>query len=126
MVFKWSRAAEGQGAGSDGLVKAIVVVQIAIAGALVCLMAVVAVEQAMGAALGAAACIAPTALFARVAVKQRDGRQLLVFGLAKSMAIVVLMVLCFVAARPEPLGFIVAVVAVHLAYVVTPLLSKGG
>ena len=126
MAFNWRRAVGSKGAASDGLVDAIVVAQVAIAGALVCLLALLAAQQAAAAALGAAACILPTALFARAATNQRSGGRLLAYGLAKSIAILGLMALCFVLARPEPLGFIAAVVAVHLAYVVTPLVKGRG
>ena len=126
MAFSWFRAAVAQGAGSDGLVHAIVVAQIAIAVVLVCLMALLAAAQAAAAALGAAVCIAPTAFFARAAGRGRGGGRLLAYGLAKSLAIVGLMALCFVALRPEPLGFVGAVAAVHLAYVVAPLLDRRG
>ncbi len=99
------------------------------AGVVVCLMALVAVEQAAAAALGAAVCVVPTALFARAAASgqnaagQRQGRRLLLYGVARSIATVLLMAVALAMVGPEPLGFFVALAAVHAAYVVTPLAS---
>lgn len=122
MAFVWYRPAVPN-AGSTGLVCAIVVAQVAIAGVVVCLMALLAVEQAAAALLGAAVCVLPTALFAAAAGSRRGARRLLAYGVARSAATVALAALCVAGFSPAPLGFLSALGAVHLAYVVVPLMG---
>ena len=122
MAFVWSRPAVPS-AGSISLVCAIVVAQVAIAGVVVCLMALLSVEQAVAALWGAAVCVLPTALFARAAGSRRGARRLLAYGVAKSAVTMALMALCVAGLRPPPLGFFAALAAVHLAYAIVPLMN---
>ena len=94
--------------------------QIVMAGVAVCLFALLAAEQAAAAALGGAACVVPTALFAWAAERERKAGRVLAYGLGRSMATVALMALALAWARPEPLGFFATLGGVHLAYVVAP------
>ena len=87
-------------------------------------MLLVAIEQAQAAVLGGLACMVPTAAFAAGATHCRKPGLVLLMGAAKPMAVIGLMVLAYVAAKPAPLGFMVAVAAVHLAYLAAPLLDR--
>lgn len=122
MAFVWSRPAAPR-AGSISLVCAIVAAQVAIAGVVVCLMALLSAEQAVAALLGAAVCVLPTALFARAAGSRRGARRLLAYGVARSAATIALMALCVAGFNPPPLGFLAALGAVHLAYAIVPLMG---
>lgn len=88
-------------------------------------MALMAVEQAQAAVLGGLACVLPTAAFAACATHCRKPALVLLMGAAKPMAVIGLMVLAFVLANPAPLGFLVALAAVHLSYLAAPLLERG-
>ncbi len=89
-------------------------------------MSLVAVEQAIAVVMGSLVCMVPTAGFAVMATRCRKPGQLVVAGACKPMAMAGLMVLAFVLASPEPLGFFVGLAAVHLAYLAVPLLDGRG
>ncbi len=94
------------------------------AGLVVCLMGVVGAEQAVAAALGAGVCVGPTALFAWAAQRTWVAGRVLLYGVARTLAAVVLMALALALAKPAPLGFFAALGVVHLAYVAVPLLAR--
>ena len=123
MACVWFRPAAAPNAGGISLVCAIVVAQVVIAGVVVCLMALLAVEQAAAALSGAAVCVLPTALFAGAAGSRRGARRLVAYGVARSAATIALAALCIAELSPAPLGFLSALGAVHLAYVVVPLMG---
>ena len=109
-----------------GLAYRIVIVQLAAALAATLSMSLVAAEQAVATAIGSLVCIVPTAGFAVTATRCRRPGQVVLAGAFKPMVIVGLMVLAFILANPAPLGFLVGLVAVHLAYFAAPLLDERG
>ena len=102
----------------------IVVVQVAAAVAMALVLSLVAFEQALAVALSAAACIAPTALFALCASRWRNAPAIVLVGFLKLIAVVGCLVVAFVVAQPAPLGFILGLVAAHLAYLAAPFVAR--
>ena len=109
-----------------GLAYRIVIVQLAATLAVVLVLSLVAVEQAMGALLGSLVCIVPTAGFAVCATRWRKAGPIVLAGALKPMTIVGLMVAAFVIAKPPPLGFFAGLAAMHLAYLAAPFLDRSG
>lgn len=107
-----------------GLAYRIVIVQFAVTLATTLSMSLVAAEQAIAAVCGGLVCILPTAAFAACATRCRKPGRVVLMGAVKPMAVIGLMVLAFVLAKPAPLGFFVALATVHLAYVAAPLLDR--
>jgi len=109
-----------------GLAIRIVIAQLAAALVAAIALSFVAFEQATGALLGGIGSFVPTAAFAVCATRWRKARPIVLAGALKPFAIVGLMAVALVLAKPPLLGFLVGIVAVHLAYVVAPLLDRNG
>ena len=87
-------------------------------------MWLVTVEEAAAALLAGVVCILPTAAFAWISTRNVRAVEFVGLGVLKSVVTVASMAVVFVAAKPAPLGFFVALIALQLAYVVGPLLKK--
>ncbi len=88
-------------------------------------MWLVTVEEAAAALLAGVVCILPTATFAWLSTRNVRAAQFVGLGVLKSVVTVALMALAFAVARPAPLGFFVALIAVYLSCFRTYRLARG-
>lgn len=100
------------------------VVQLVMAVVTTLAMWFVTAEDAAAALLAGVVCVLPTAVFAWFSTKNVRAARFVGLGVLKSVVTMALMAAVFVAAKPAPLGFFVALVALQLAYVIGPLLNK--
>ena len=100
------------------------VVQLVMAVVTTLAMWFVTVEEAAAALLAGVVCVLPTAAFAWFSMQNVRAAQFVGLGVLKSVVTMALMAAVFVAAKPAPLGFFVALVVLQLAYVVGPLLKR--
>ncbi|MCZ6658577.1 MAG: hypothetical protein O7C67_14885 [Gammaproteobacteria bacterium] len=87
-------------------------------------MWLVTVEEAAAALQAGVVCILPTAGFAWLSTRNVRAAQFVGLGVLKSFVTMASLAVVFVVAKPAPLGFFAALIALQLAYVIGPLLKK--
>jgi F0F1-type ATP synthase assembly protein I len=81
-------------------------------------LAPLGIDQAVAALLAGAVAVAPNAYFAWRAETERCPERLLAQGVGKMLGTAALMVAVFASARPAPLGFFAAFIAIQVMHAV--------
>jgi hypothetical protein len=75
------------------------------------------VEEGRAAFLALVTSLGPSALYAWIQQRTLNATRVLLYGVYKAITTLTLMVVCFVALKVAPLGFLVSFAAMQLAYV---------
>jgi F0F1-type ATP synthase assembly protein I len=103
----------------------IVLYQACIAVAVAAVVAPIGLDQSIAALQAGLVCAAPNVYFAWRAGVERSPARLLAQGVGKQWTTIALMAAVFAMARPAPLGFFAAFIAVQLMYVVGAARGSG-